>query len=167
MEFSRQAYWSGLLHPPPRDLPDPGIEPTSLLSPVLEGWFVTTSATWEALTGICAVLCLVAQSCPTLCDPMDCSLPGSSVLRDSPGKNTGVGCHALLQRIFPGIIPRSPTLQADSLLSKSPGKTKNTGVGSLSLLQGNFLTQESNWGLLHCRWTLYQLSYQGNPKVLE
>ena len=38
------------------------------------------------------------QSCATLCDPMDCSLPGSPVHRDSPGKNTGVGCHALLQR---------------------------------------------------------------------
>ena len=37
----------------------------------------------------------------TLCDPMDCSPPGSSVHRDSPGKNTGVGCHALLQRIIP------------------------------------------------------------------
>ena len=47
------------------------------------------------------VLCLVAQSCPALCNPMDCSPPGSSVHGDSPGKNTGVGCHALLQRIFP------------------------------------------------------------------
>ena len=46
-------------------------------------------------------LCLVTQSCPTLCDPMDCSLPGSSVQGDSPGKNTRVGCHALLQGIFP------------------------------------------------------------------
>ena len=44
-------------------------------------------------------MCLVAQSCPTLCDPIDCSLSGSSVNRDSPGKNTGVGCHALLQWI--------------------------------------------------------------------
>ena len=35
------------------------------------------------------------------CDPMDCSLPGSSVHEDSPGKNTGVGCHFLLQGIFP------------------------------------------------------------------
>ena len=49
----------------------------------------------------CALLCLVSQSCLTLCDPMDCSLPGSSVHGDSPGKNTGVGCHALLQGIFP------------------------------------------------------------------
>ena len=37
----------------------------------------------------------------TLCDPMNCSPPGSSVHGDSPGKNTGVGCHALLQRLFP------------------------------------------------------------------
>ena len=42
----------------------------------------------------------VAQSCPTLCNPRDCSAPGSSVHGDSPGKNTGVGCHALLQGIF-------------------------------------------------------------------
>ena len=47
------------------------------------------------------VLCLVAQLCPTLCDPMDCSPPGSSVHGDSPGKSTGMGCHALLQGIFP------------------------------------------------------------------
>ena len=44
------------------------------------------------------MLCLVAQSCPTLCNPMVCSPPGSSVQGDSAGKNTGVGCHALLQR---------------------------------------------------------------------
>ena len=42
------------------------------------------------------VLWLVAQSCLTLCNPMDCSLPGSSVHRDSPGKNTAVGWHAVL-----------------------------------------------------------------------
>ena len=44
---------------------------------------------------------LVIQSCLTLFDPMDCSFPGSCVHGDSPGKNTGVGCHALLQGIFP------------------------------------------------------------------
>ena len=47
------------------------------------------------------VLCLISQSCLTLFNPMDSSPPGSSVHRDSPGKNTGVGCHALLQGIFP------------------------------------------------------------------
>ena len=69
MGFSRQEYWSGLLCPPPGDLPDPGIE------------------------------------------------------------------------------PKSPSLQVDSLLSEPPGKPENTGVGSLSLMQGIFSTQESNWGL--------------------
>ena len=48
----------------------------------------------------CCVVCLVTQLCPALCDIMDCSLPGSPVHRDSPGNNTGVGCHALLQGIF-------------------------------------------------------------------
>ena len=63
----------------------------------------------------------------------------------------------------PGIKPRSPTLQVDSLLSEPRGKPKNTAVGSLSLLQGIFLTQELNWGLLNCRQILYWLSYQGKP----
>ena len=47
------------------------------------------------------MLCLAAQLCPTLCDPMDCNPPGSSVHGDSPGNSSGVGCHALLQDIFP------------------------------------------------------------------
>ena len=47
------------------------------------------------------MLCLVAQSCWTFSDPMDCSPPGSSVHGDSPDKNTGVGCRAPLQEIFP------------------------------------------------------------------
>ena len=43
------------------------------------------------------LVCLGAQSCPTCCDPMDCSLPGSSVHGGSAGQNTGEGCHALLK----------------------------------------------------------------------
>ena len=85
MGFSRQEYWSGLPCPPPRDLPNPGIE------------------------------------------------------------------------------PRSPTLQAASLPLEPPGKPKNTGVNNLSLLHENFPTQESNPSLLHDRWILYQLRYQGSP----
>ena len=50
---------------------------------------------------VCVCVHLVAWSCPTLCDLMDCSLPDSSAHGDSPGKNTGVGYQALLQRIFP------------------------------------------------------------------
>ena len=62
------------------------------------------------------------------------------------------------------IEPRSPALQADSLPAEPQGKPKNIEVGSLSLLQQIFPTQESNWGFLHCRWILYQLSYQGKPR---
>ena len=58
-----------------------------------------------------------------------------------------------------GIKPGSPELQVDSLPSEPPRKPENTGVGSLSLLQGIFPTQELNQGLLLCRWILYQLSY--------
>ena len=61
--------------------------------------------------------------------------------------------------------PRSPTLQADSLPDEPQGKPKDTGVGSLSLLQGFFPTQESKQGVLHCRQILYQLSYQGSLKL--
>ena len=49
MEFSRQEYWSGLSFPPPGDLPHPGIEPTSLVSPALAGGFFTTTPPGKAL----------------------------------------------------------------------------------------------------------------------
>ena len=97
----------------------------------------------------------VAQSCLTLCDPMDYR-----------GQNNGV------RSLFPspedlpnpGIEARPPALWADSLSAEAPGKPKNTGVGSPSLLQGIFRTPELNQGLLHCRRILYQLSYQGSPR---
>ena len=56
------------------------------------------------------------ESCLTLCNPMDCSPPGSICPRDSPGKNAVMGCHALLQGGLPdpGIEPTSSALQADS-----------------------------------------------------
>ena len=99
----------------------------------------------------------VTQSCPTLCNPM------------------GYTLHGILQARIPEWIavpfsrgssqPRSPTLQADSLLAESQGKPRNTEMGSLSLLQQIFLTQESNRGLLHCIQILNQLSYQGSTKT--
>ena len=49
MGFSRQGYWSGCPFPSPGDLPNPGIEPVSLMSPALAGDFFTSSTTWEAL----------------------------------------------------------------------------------------------------------------------
>ena len=115
-----------------------------------------------------AVLCLNSQSCPTLCNPKDFSLPGSSfmgilqarILCPPPGDLPG-------DLPNPGIEPRSPALQADSLQSEPLGKPQNTGVGSLSLLQQSFPTQESNRGLLYCRRILYHLSYQGSPMTHE
>ena len=63
----------------------------------------------------------------------------------------------------PGTEPGSSTLQVDSLPSESPGKSTKTGVGSLSLVQRNFPTQESNQGVQHCRQILYQQSYPESP----
>ena len=99
--------------------------PTSCLGlePGADGVVGRTMRPWEAAW--LHYICLVAQSCPTLCNPMDCSPQGSSVHGDSPGQNTGVGCHALLQVIFPtqGSNPRSPALQVDSSPSEPPGKS--------------------------------------------
>ena len=81
---------------------------------------------------------------------------------NSPGQNTRVPSVDLPN---PGIEPKSPSLHVDSLPAKPQGKPNNTGVGILSLLQGIFLTQELNEGLLHCRQILYQLSYQGSLSI--
>ena len=110
------------------------------------------------------MLCLAAQPCPTLCDPMDCSPTGTCPWGFSRQEDwSGLPCPSPGDLPNAGIEPGSPTLQADSLLTEPPGKPKNTGVGSLPFLQGIFLTQKLNQGLLHCRRILYQLSYQGSP----
>ena len=101
----------------------------------------------------------VAQSSPTLFDTTDYTVQG--ILQ------TGI----LEWVAFPvsrgSSQPRCPALQADSLPADPQGEPKNTGVGSLSLLQGIFPTQELNRCLLHCRGILYQLSYQGSPLYCE
>ena len=106
---------------------------------------------------------LIIQSCPTLCNLIDCSTPGSSVLGilqawilEWVAKLSSRGTSNL------GIEPSSHALQADSLPSEPAGKPKNTEMGSLSLLQRFFLTQESDQSLLHYRRILCQLSYQGS-----
>ena len=85
----------------------------------------------KSFKGVQCLICCVVLSHSVMSDslkPLDYRPPGSSVHGDAPGKNTGVGCHALLQGIF--------------------------------------LTQGLNPGLLHCRWILYQLSHQGSPQGL-
>ena len=98
---------------------------------------------------------------------MDCSPRGSSAPGDSPGKNTGVGCHALLQGNLPnpGIkvaSVTSPALAGGFFTICAIWEAPNTRVVSCSLLQGIFPTQGSNSGLPHCWWILCQLSYQGS-----
>ena len=91
------------------------------------------------------LLCLWRFSRQEYCSGLPCPPPG-----DLPN---------------PGIEPRSPALQEDSLPAEQQGNPKNTGVGSLSLLQWISVTQELNRGLLHCRRVLHQLSYQGSPAL--
>ena len=93
IELSRQEYWSGLPSPSPGDLPNPGIEPISLVSPALEDRYFTTlphlltSLHGRKDKGTVQGFILteseseseVTQLCRTLCDPTDCSPPGSSV----------------------------------------------------------------------------------------
>ena len=97
-----------------------------------------------------------------LCDPMDCIVNGILQARILEWVAFPFSRGSSQPRIKPG----SPALQADSLPAEPQGKPKNTGVGSLSLLQWIFLTQELKQGLLHCRQILYQLSYQGSPDIL-
>ena len=103
---------------------------------------------------------LVTQSCPTLCDPMDCGHQAPLSVEFPKEYRSGLPFPSPGHRPNPRIEPRSPTLQADSLPAKPKGKPKNTRVCSLSLLQGIFPTQELNRGVLHWRQILYQLSYQ-------
>ena len=103
----------------------------------------------------------VAHLCPTLWDPMDCMVHGILQARILEW----VAFPFSRGSSQPRDRTRSPALWADSLPAELQGKPKNTGVGSLSLLQRVFLTQEWNRGLLHCRWILYQLSYEGSPET--
>ena len=80
--------------------------------------------------------------------------PGGSFLRDFPRRRGRKGAAHHGPRVRPYIQSMD-----------SPGQ--NTGVGSLSLLQGLFPTQGSNPGLLHCRRIIYQLSPKGIPRILE
>ena len=139
------------------------------------------------------------QSCLTSCDPMNCSLPGSSVhgilqarilewvampsSRGSSPPRDGTCVSSVYLHWQAGSLPLSPpwkptpssesrlvlsdSLQPHGLYSpwNSPGQ--NTGVGSLSLLQGIFPACRLKSGIPHCRQILYQLSYKGSPRILE
>ena len=142
MEFSRQEYWSGLPWPPPGDLPNPGIGPSSLVSPALPGRFFTTSAPWEALMNdmcvcermcVCVCVCMCTHSCPTLCNPMDYSPPGPYV-------------HGISQAWIPVQFSRSVVSDSyqSEFLFPSPGDLPDLGIKPASFsfpaLAGRFFT---------------------------
>ena len=125
---------------------------------VFRGWSrVVTQMFSHPFGGAYSEKVKVAQLSLALCNPMEFSRPESwnGQPFPSPGHLPN-----------PGIEPRSSTLQVDSLPVETQGKLKNNGVGSLSLLQWIFTTQEQNQGLLHCRGILYQLTYQGSPSQM-
>ena len=101
----------------------------------------------EEPSGLQHMLAKSLQLCPTLCDPMACSPPGSSVHGDSPGKNTGMGCHALLQGIFPteGLNLCLLCLlhwQAGSLPTEPPGKPESQYMGGHKKVRHNLVIKQ-------------------------
>ena len=97
-----------------------------------------------------AVLCRVAQSRPTLYEPMDCSPPGSSLHGDSPDKNTGMGCHALLQGIFPtwGSNPDLPHYRLILYHLSHQGSSKILERVAYPFSRGT--SQPRNWTRVSC-----------------
>ena len=118
-----------------------------------------------SVTVLC--VCLVAQLCPTLCGRIDCSPPGTSANGDFPGRNTGVGCYALLQEIFPTQGSNSGLLHCRLILYhlSHQGSSRILEWVAYPFSRGIFLTQELNQGFLHCRQIFYRLSYQRILKV--
>ena len=120
-ELIKTASTSGLPSPS-----SPSVGKPQLRFSMTEGWLCAA----RSPVHVVVVCCLVAQSCPTVCDPMDCSPPGSSVR----GQNTRAGCHFLLQGVFltlgssPHVLPR----QAESLPLSHQGTRERSGFGPLN-----------------------------------
>ena len=131
-------------------------------------------------------VCVSCQSCPTVCDPMDCSPLGSSVHGILQANSPGLILHIRpmnLPNIFRTVCPNAKEYTffssicgtfgtTDHILGylhlgykSSRGKLKNTGAGSHSWFQGIFLTQELSLGLLHCRQIVYHLSHHRSLAV--
>ena len=110
------------------------------------------------------IVCLVTQSCPTFCNPMDCSPPGSSVHGDSPGKHTGVDCHALLQRIFPtqGSNPGFLNCRWIFYCLSHQGSPRILEWVAYPFSRESF--QPRNQTSMQI---LYHLSYQGSPHIIN
>ena len=130
---------------------------------VKQRWVWDTTLQVVTVGGLAAAAAAAAksrQSYPTLCDPIDRSPPGSplpGILQAQILEWVAMSSSRGSSRHRNWILVSHIT--GRFLLSEPPGKPRNTAVGSLSLLQGIFPNQESNWVLRHWRWILYQLSY--------
>ena len=166
MGFSRQEHWSRLPFPSPGIFP--GIEPASFTSPELAGGFFTTGGTWEAHIEVSVQFSSVAQSCLTLCNPMDCGTLGFPVYhRRVQGwthfhplfsqewvSNISIGRAKSLvsNSVTPG------TIAQQSPLSMEFSRQEYLRMGCYALSRGPSRTQDwtlVSLRLLHCRQILY------------
>ena len=108
---------------------------------------------------VCKSEMKLAQLCPTLCDSVDYTVRGILQARILEWAAFPFSRGSSQPRDQAQVSP----IAGRFLPAEPQGKPKNTGVGSLSLLQQIFPIQELNRGLLHCRQILYQLSYQESP----
>ena len=111
----------------------------------------------------CSMMTRKWKSLSRLCDPMDYTAHGIRqarilewIARGSSQPRDQTQVSHIAGRFFFFFLPAKPQ-----------GKPKNFGMGSLSLLQSIFPTQESNQGILHCRQILHQLGYQGSPVMTQ
>ena len=115
----------------------------------------------------CAMLCLITQLHPNLWDCMDCSPPGPSVHgMDSPGKNTGVGCHALLKGIFPtqGLNPGLPHCR--QILHCLSYQESLRILEWVAIPSSRGSSRPRNWTRVSCiAGRCFKLSYQVSPCV--
>ena len=160
MGFPRQEYWSGLPFLSPGDLPHPGMEPTSPVSPTWQVDSLPVSYLGSPRSDIVKV----AQSCQTLCDPMDYSVHG--ILQAS----TGEGSLSLLQGIFPtqGLNPGLPHCRwilYQPSYRGSPRILEWVAYPCFSRSSPPRGLSSPLRGLLNCRCILYHLSCQGSPEV--
>ena len=160
MGFSRQEYWRGLPCPPPEDLPSPGIEPTSLLSPLLQVHSLPLSQQGRPRGYMYSIVNHVMYY-----------LYVSFLIKNyfDSGCFLVIFLHSNEKKCLHNSESESCSVVSDSLrprglysLWNSLGQ--NTGVGSLSLFQGVFPNQGSNPGLSHCWQILLPVEPQGKPK---
>ena len=169
MRFSRHECWRGLPFPPLGELPDPGIEAAS---PELAGEFFTTEPHGKPLD-----TCTHTHTAMTTWRPSE-KVPTWKPRREVSGR-TQTCWHLSLGCLFSKIVRKYVVVVGSlsrvwlfaspwTLVGQAPLSmgfpSKNTGMGCHFLLQGIFPPQGSNLDLLHCRQTLYHLSYQGSPR---